>query len=319
MSISGFQTYGIERLSPTMVSNWDAAPATLALRRIFGVKGKANANMWRGDAVEAGMEVILSGGDLAIAKDVADDAFLVRCEGVLVEETEKAREDIPGMVEQCEALSNDKQFGALIGSQISVEKPYNEVGVPIFGKIDFAFFSKQSLELKTTTRIPSKVETASTSHKWQAAFYADARQEPVTLGYVSAKKFQTFEFHPGDSLLKGLLNTAQTMERMMSAHGEGLDLLKSLPTTVDSFYWDDDLVEAYQNAIDGNLPPLKGTGTEELLAKGIITFGKYAGRHISEVPDTYLIWLLVPELSNGDTFDVPEQLQDAIRNYRGNA
>lgn len=316
MSLSGFQTYGIERVSPTMISNWDAAPATLVLRRVFGVKGQANANMWRGDAVEAGLEALARGRDLSLAQSIADEAFLVRAEGVLDEEADAARLLIPGMVEQCAEFLKEQQYGEILGSQISVEKSFQAIGVPIFGKMDFAFLNGRNIELKTTTRIPAKIENASTSHKWQAAFYADARQQPVDLLYVSAKKFAVFTVEPDSQFLTGLFNTARAMERMLGSHDEGLDLLKSLPTTVDSFYWDDDLVTAYQSALDEKLPPLKGTGTEALLEKGIITFGKHAGRHISDVPDKYLDWLLNPTLSSGETFDVPEQLQNAIRQHR---
>lgn len=314
--ISGFDVYGIERLAPTMIANWDSAPATLILRRVFGVKGESNANMWRGDAVEAAMAEYLRYHDIEAAKTIADDAFLNRCDGVLDEAAERVREQIPGMVDQAKALCDSNAYGELMASQLGVEGRYEGITVPIYGKMDFAFMSGRNIELKTTTRCPSSIESASTSHRWQAAFYADARQQPVDLCYITPKKFAVFTVEPGDPILRGMLATAKALERMLGAHDEGLDLLASLPTNVDSFYWDDPLIEAYQRAIDGDLPPLKGTGTEALLRSGVITFGKHAGKHISDVPDTYLNWLLNPQLSDGGTYDVPEPLVEAIKEYK---
>jgi len=297
MQISGFDKYGIGRLSPTMISNWDNAPATLILRRVFGVKGESNANMWRGDAVEAGLADYLRHKDLRQAQQVADDAFLVRCDGVLDEEAEAARDLVAPMVEQASLMASEGGYGELMASQLQVEGRYDRITVPIAGKLDFAFMDGRNIELKTTTRCPSKIES-------------------VDLVYITAKKFAVFTVEPGDPILGKMLSTARAMERMLGAHDEGLDLLSSLPLAVDSFYWDDKLIEAYEAAIDGALPPLKGTGTEALLRSGVITFGKHAGKHISDVPPKYLDWLLNPKLSDGGSFDVPEALQDAIREMR---
>ena len=319
MALSGFTKYDINSISPTMIAQWDSAPATLLLRRVFGIKGAPNANMWRGDAVETGVEVLARGGSLEAAIEQAKDTFLHRCEGVLDEDSEAALALLPGMVEQgAEALA-EGNYGEILGSQLVVEKSFNEVGVPGWGKMDFAFFGGRNIELKTTTRCPSKVESASTSHRWQAAFYAEARQEPVDLVYLTAKKHAVFTVHPGDPILASMLRTAAAMERMLASHDEGGDLIASLPSAVDSFYWDDDLIQAYTGALSGDLPPLKGTGTEALHLKGIITFGKHAGRHISDVPPKYLEWLLNPRLSDGTKFDVPADLQTAIQNHQKEA
>lgn len=40
-----------------------------------------------------------------------------------------------------------------------------------------------------------------------------------------------------------------------------------------------------------------------------LTFGKHRGQEVSTVPETYLNWLVNPELRDGKRFDVPEAIQ----------
>lgn len=316
---NGFQKYGIERLTPTMISNWDNAPATLILRRVFGIKGKANAKMWRGDGVEAGAAHFMRFGDLEEATNVALSTFWDRAAGEVDEETEKEAAIIPGMVEQFADHTGNASYPPHPTSQLSIEHWFDGIPAPFFGKMDFVFDDGRSIELKTTERCPSKIESASLSHRWQAALYATARNAPVILLYVTPKKWAAFDVQPGDDCLKTLVQTTKAMNRLLASHDDGRDLLESLPLTADSFYWDDDLIAAYERAVEGEIPPLKGTGTDGLAAQGVVTFGKHAGKHISELPATYLNWLLNPTLSSGDVFDVPEPLQDAIRAMREDA
>lgn len=316
MPVIGFEKYGIKSISPTMIANWDAAPATLILKRVFGVTFQPNAKMWRGDAVEAGLASLLRDGNLQGAINLAQETFLDRSMGEISEETEKESALIAPMLERLAEYIGEVSPSEVMASQLAVEGWFDGISAPFYGKMDFVFSDKCIWELKTTERAPSRLETATLSHRWQAAVYAELRQAPVTLIYVTAKKVVPLEVQPGDESLKTLLQTAKAMDRMLDAHGEGLDLLSSLPLSAGSLYWDEETIQAYDQAIEGLLPPLKGTGTEALLARGVITFGKHAGKHISDVPDTYLNWLLNPKLSDGSTYDVPEALQKAIKTHR---
>lgn len=313
---SGFARYGIKSISPSLLSQWDNAPATLILKRVFGIKGKSNARMWRGDAVEAGMQVLIQGGTQDEALTKAKDTFWLRAEGVVDDETEREDGLIPLMLDVARAWLDEAGLPELLGSQIVVEGFLADVSAPVWGKLDFVFFDGPIIEVKTTERAPSRIETASLSHRWQAAMYAELRGQPVTLLYITPKKSVSFTVEPGDPVLVSAIQTANAMDRLLMAHDEGQDLISSLPLVAGSFYWDDDLIEAYQKAIDGDLLPLAGTGTDALHEKGIITFGKHAGKHISDVPASYCDWLLDPRLSSGDTFDVPPALQGAIRSMR---
>ena len=316
---NSFERFNIKYLSPTMISQWDQAPATLILKRVFGLKGKATANMWRGEAVEAAMQFYMANNQhqdaIANAKTLAEATFWDRAAGEVSEETEKAAELLPGMVEQACAAANELK-SPLMASQLRVEHYYDNLPIPFTGNMDFVLEDKSIIELKTTTRCPSSIETASLSHRWQAGTYATARQAPVTLLYVTAKKFASYVVEPDDPCLNTMLLTAKAMEQSLSACNDGLALLKSLPLNVDSFYWDEEVMEAYELAIEGKLKALTGPGTESLASQGYVTFGKHAGKHISKLPDSYLNWLMNPRLSNGETFDVPEDLQQAIKDWR---
>ena len=314
-----FDRFNIRTVSPTMLAQWDTAPATLILKRVYGHKTKANANMWRGDAVEAGLQLYLhnrgKADALSDAKRHAQEIFWHRADGEVTEETETEAARLPGMVEQGAAFA-DSLPHRLMASQLAAEGFIDGINAPFYGKMDFVFDDKTIIELKATTRCPSKIESVSLSHKWQAATYATLRNHPVTLLYVTQKKFQTFDILPGDPCLTSMRQAAASLETALRTCEDGDTLLRSLSPNADSFYWDKETIEAYQKALDGDLKPLVGPGTEDLAAKGYVTFGKHAGKHIEELPASYLDWLLNPCLSDGGTYDVPEQLQSAIRDLR---
>lgn len=317
--MNAFERFNIRSLSPTMIAQWDAAPATLILRRVYGVKGKANANMWRGEAVEAGLQFWLHNRDkadsMANAKALAVDTFWQRAAGEVSEETEKAAEDVPAMVEQSVIAASDRS-SRVMGTQFGVEAFLDDVEVPVAGKIDFIFEDKSIIELKTTTRCPSQLDNVSISHRWQAAFYAKARNQPVSLLYVTPKKSAMFEVLPDDTSLLLMRRAALSLQKALAKCDDGDGLLRSLPLNVESFYWDDENRQAYEDALEGRLKASVGPGTESLAAQGYVTFGKHQGKHISELPKSYLDWLMDPRLSDGGTYDVPKELQDAISEMR---
>ncbi len=314
-----FERFNIRSISPTMISQWDSAPATLILRRVYGVKGKATPNMWRGEAVEAGLQFWLYNKTrddaLVNAKALAIDTFWQRAAGEASDEAEAAVADVPAMVEQAVVACSDRS-SKVMATQFGVEHFIDDVYVPVYGKIDFIFEDKSIIELKTTTRCPSSLENASLSHRWQAALYATARNEPVSLVYVTAKKWASYVVEPNDPVLGLMRRSALALQKAFEKCADGETLLRSLPLNVESFYWDDEMRDAYEAALDGSLKALVGPGTESLASQGYVTFGKHAGKHISELPATYLDWLMNPRLSDGGSFDVPGDLQEAITNMR---
>ena len=318
--MNAFERFNIKSLSPTMIAQWDAAPATLILRRLYGIKGKANAKMWRGDAVEAGLQFWLHNRTrddaMANAKAMAIDTFWQRAAGETSDEIEDVVKGIPGMVEQAIIAVSTANASIVMGTQFGVETFLDDVDVPIYGKIDFLFEDKSIVELKTTTRCPSKIESVSVSHRWQAALYAKARGVPVSLTYVTDKKFISFEIQPDDISLNTMRRAALSLQKALSKAEDGETLLRSVSLNVESFYWDDDVMQAYEDALEGKLKLLVGPGTENLAAQGYVTFGKHSGKHISELPDSYLNWLMNPKLYDGGMFDVPKELQIAISDLR---
>lgn len=320
--MNAFERFNIRYLSPTMVAQWDSAPATLVLRRVFGVKGKANPNMWRGEAVEAGLQFWLHNKDrqdsMANAKQLAIDTFWDRAAGEVTEEAEAAAELVAPMVEQAVIACSDRS-SRVMGTQFNVEHFLDDVHAPFTGRMDFLFEDKSIIELKTTTRCPSSIDSVSMVHRWQAGLYAAARNHPVSLLYVTAKKSAMYEVMPDDPNLVSMRQSALALQKALEKCEDGDQLLRSLPLNVESFYWDDETRQAYADALDGKLKALVGPGCEGLAAQGYVTFGKHAGKHISELPESYLGWLMNPKLSDGTVFDVSPELQDAIANMRAAA
>lgn len=314
--MSAFERYNIKYLSPSMIAQWDAAPATLILRRVFGVKTVATPSMARGNAVEAGLMAALRGQSAEQARAFACDHFWKQVDGEISDETQQAAAEVPLMLEQAiEAASATSS--PLMATQLTIEHFIDDVSAPFFGKMDFVFEDKSIFELKTTTRAPSSIDTISTSHRWQAGLYAAARQQPVQLIYVTTKKHVIHTIEPGDEKQATMRLSALAMQRAFQRAADGNALLDGLPMNVDSFYWDEGMLSSYQDALSGKLKSLAGPGAEELAAQGIITFGKHAGKHISDVPRSYLNWLLAPKLSDGTVFEVPRALQEAIYDHIG--
>jgi len=318
--MNAFEKFNIKSLSPTMIAQWDAAPATLILRRLYGIKGKANAKMWRGDAVEAGLNFWLHNktreDSMANAKTRAIDTFWQRASGEISDEIEEVAKLIPAMVEQA-IIALSHKTSPVAATQLGVETFLDDVDVPVYGKMDFVFEDRSIVELKNTTRCPSKIESVSISHRWQTAIYAKARGVPVELIYVTDKKSIAFEILPDDPCLKTMRRSALSLQKALASAVDGEGLLRSVPLNVESFYWDDEeVMQAYEDALEGRLKLLVGPGTESLAAQGYVTFGKHSGKHISELPTSYLDWLMNPKLSEGGAFDVPVELQIAISDLR---
>lgn len=317
--MNAFERFNIKSLSPTMIAQWDACPATLILRRLYGIKGKANAKMWRGDAVEAGLNFWLHNktraDSMANAKQLAMDTFWQRADGEISEEIEEVAKLVTAMVEQA-ILALSHKTSPVAAVQLNTETYLDDLDVPVFGKMDFVFEDRSITELKNTTRCPSKIESVSISHKWQAALYAKARGVPVDLTYVTDKKSISFQVMPDDDCLKTMRRTALSLQKALASAVDGASLLRSVPLVVESFYWDEEVMQAYEDALDGKLKLLVGPGTESLAAQGYVTFGKHSGKHISELPASYLDWLMNPKLSEGGHFDVPAELQVAIGDMR---
>ena len=230
-------------------------PAAWLLRYELGVRGGTNANMARGNAVEHGLELLLTDEfgvmtiDTAIEKAVA----LFRKETTLVvdaEQRDKVAEQIPDFVKQ--SYEAFQQFGKCISTQNRMELDLG-VGLPILGFDDFEFAGepKLSVDLKTTTRIPSELPDMAMQ---QASIYQAMKPDhKIMFVYATPKKWKVFEIEKADTLpvLEDVKKRAKAMLTMRGLTNDPKELATLFAPSYSSFYWNDPIMRVEAKRIFG--------------------------------------------------------------------
>ena len=62
--MNALERHGIDHLSASSLNLWRASPGLWSARYLAGLKDDANAAMWRGTAVEAGLRHVLYGAPI---------------------------------------------------------------------------------------------------------------------------------------------------------------------------------------------------------------------------------------------------------------
>lgn len=253
--MNAFKQHGIHRLSYSSVDMFRTDPAAWLLRYPLKVRGSTNANMARGNAVEHALEWYLT-DEFGVASvegaiDVAKEEF--NKETVLVvdkEDREKATEQLEGFVRN--AIEAFSQFGKPIATQTALELDIG-IGVPVVGYDDFEFAGspKLSVDLKTTTRLPSQMTE---NHKRQGALYQAMRPEhKIMFCYVTPKKHAVYELNAVEAkeLLEDFKVAAKKMETLLSLTGDSKELASIFAPSYSSFYWNDPMMRSEAKRVFG--------------------------------------------------------------------
>lgn len=230
-------------------------PAAWLLRYEMNVRGSTNANMARGNAVEYGLEMLLRDefGTVTLeeATQAAIDSF--RKETTLVvkaEERDKVIEQIPNFIAQ--ASEAFEQYGECISTQNRLEIDLG-VGLPIMGYDDFEFAGdpKLSVDLKTTTRMPSVLPDMAMQ---QASIYQAMRPDhKIIFVYVTPKKWQAFEINKPDTLpvIEDVKKRVKAMLTMRGLSDDPKELATLFSPSYSSFYWNDSVMRVEAKRIFG--------------------------------------------------------------------
>lgn len=253
--MNAFKQHGIHRLSYSAVDMFRTDPAAWLLRYPLKVRGSTNANMARGNAVEHALEWYLT-DEFGVASvegaiDVAKEEF--NKETVLVvdkEDRDKATEQLEGFVRN--AIEAFSQFGKPIATQTALELDIG-IGVPVVGYDDFEFpgSPKLSVDLKTTTRLPSQMTE---NHKRQGALYQAMRPgHKIMFCYVTPKKHAVYELNAVEAkeLLEDFKVAAKKMETLLSLTGDSKELASIFAPSYSSFYWNDPMMRSEAKRIFG--------------------------------------------------------------------
>jgi pyrimidine deaminase RibD-like protein len=230
-----FHKFGIERLSPSSLNTWRAAPGLWALRYLGKFYDNAGPGAWRGTAVEKGLHswFIKKDGEEALMR--AMDAFEAEAQGLADDQTEAERNNIAPMLDM--AIKAIEHLPApYFGAQARVEHVFQDVDVPVVGYIDFILEDGSIFDLKTTKACPSEPKA---DHARQVALYMAGRDAAGSLLYVTAKKSAHYPISEElcAASLESMRRDALSLQAFLSGQTDPKAAIRSLPMNDDDFRW----------------------------------------------------------------------------------
>lgn len=230
--MNAFARHNIDHLSASSLNCWRSAPALWCIRYLLRVKDEGNAAMWRGTAVEGGVEAIMRGRTLDEAKAIALSNFEANAVGEASDQTVVERESIAAYLDS--AYTPIKHQNALlVATQLRIEYWLDGIPVPVIGYVDFVT-EGGLFDLKSTMRIPSEPRP---DHARQVSLYMKARNEPGALLYVSPKRVEHYHITDPDSHLSGLRRDALSLMRFLGRFETARDAALALPQDTEGFMW----------------------------------------------------------------------------------
>lgn len=239
-----FTAHGIKRLSPSSLNLWRGEPALWTLKYLHGAQDEAGPAAKRGTAVEAGLDLWLMGKrDLEHCTKAALDNFMLNTGGLADDDHEDERATIGPMLEQaCAAMDNALPMTA---RQVAIETWLDGIDVPLIGYCDYVLEDGSIVDLKTTHRLPSAPKP---EHLRQVAVYAHARQAPVSLLYVTPKKFARYHVDSDtcQAALADMTRIARSLRSVLAAAKTPADVAAFCAPDFTTFYWNPDLITKAQ-------------------------------------------------------------------------
>ena len=238
-----FEQHGLDHLSPSSLNAYIEQPAYWVLKYLFKdqLQDDSNARMWRGSAVEAGVDHWLMTRDVGVALEAASRRFEEDAQGEVDDALIcKERAAIPVMLMRAqEALDG---YMKPLGRQIKLEHWFDGIDVPVLGYADYEW-DDDGLDLKTTHRMPSQV---SGGHGRQMALYSTARKKPYKLLYVTRYKISFMLVMPADVAyyIKQLEKAAKGVEKLLSLSTDRKEIASMFMPNLDHFYWKSDEAQA---------------------------------------------------------------------------
>jgi len=230
-----FEKHGIKRLSPSSLNLWQGEPAFWVLKYLHGMKDDVGPAAKRGTAVEAGLDHWLAGNrDLQFCQKAAHDNYLLNTGGLADDAHEKEREAINPMLEQATAAIGSGV--KLLARQVAIETWLEGIEVPVIGFCDYVLEDGAIIDLKTTHRLPSSPKP---DHMRQVAIYAQARQAPVSLLYVTPRKFSRMHV-PAEACQEAIADitrVAKSLRSILHAAKSANDAAQFVAPDYSKFYW----------------------------------------------------------------------------------
>lgn len=242
--MSPFERHGIKRLSPSSLNLWRGEPAFWTLKYLHGLQDEAGPAAKRGTAVEAGLDLWLMGKrDIAACRQAALDNFLLNTGGQADDDHEEERAAIGPMLEQATAAMDNAK--PLVARQVAIETWLDGIEIPVIGYCDYVLEDGAIVDLKTTQRLPSSPKP---EHLRQVAVYAQARQAPVSLLYVTPRKFARYhvDAEACQAAITDMTRIARSMRSVLAAARTPADVAAFCAPDFSSFYWSESSIAKAQ-------------------------------------------------------------------------
>jgi hypothetical protein len=236
--MNAFERHGIKRLSPSSLNLWAGEPALWVLKYLMKARDDAGPAAKRGQAVEAGLDHFLSTNPgVDVCTQAALDNFALNTGGVLDDEHDEERAAIPLMLTQAMAAMGGS--ARLRARQVAIETWLDGIGVPLIGYCDYVLEDDCIVDLKTTHRMPSSPKP---DHLRQVAVYNKARQAPVSLLYVTTKKFARLHIpqEACDDAIRDMTRVATSLQSILSVCDTATDASRFVAPDYSKFYWADE-------------------------------------------------------------------------------
>lgn len=236
-----FEHHNITHLSPSSLNLYAANPSLWVGRYLLAWQDEFGPAAARGTAIEAGLDLWLFDRSKAReAEAVALANFMDRTQGVADDEHEAERANIIPMLKQAIAALGDVPIP--IGRQMKIEYYANGIEVPVIGYVDY-LFEDYGLDLKSTKACPSTIKA---DHARQVAVYAESKQRPWKVLYVTAKKFALYELSSEDQAtsLRDLERHARAVRHLLKHSPDATEAAKFFAPVLDDFRWSPKTAEA---------------------------------------------------------------------------
>lgn len=229
----------INHLSPSSLALFKNQPALWCLKYLHGVKDEGGSPaMYRGIAVEAGVDHAAYGRPEAEAEKAALDNYALNTGGEITDEIEKERKNIAPILKVASAAI--VAHGIPTARQVKVEARLDGVPIPVIGYVDYIYEDKL-IDLKTTLRMPSSPRA---DHAAQVAFYALATGKRPILLYASPREAKEYAVNSHADALADLTRSARALCHALSSFASILDMSRAYAPDFDSFYWDEKSIAA---------------------------------------------------------------------------
>jgi len=228
-----FKAHNINYLSPSSINTYINDMPMWIARYLFGIKSPSGASAVRGIAQEFALAEKYEKGTFDF--NLLDVKFMSLCaeSGIDLGDIKTAKEK--KMLKDFGTII-DKNFDYknLVAYQEKVEVPIDDMPVPIIGYIDFRF-SDSIVDLKTTTRMPTKPTEA---QKRQMALYSMAYpKNSVDLFFATPKEHKKFTLKNLSAYKKQLIKVALGIQKFLSISNDKHELASFVYPNLDSWMW----------------------------------------------------------------------------------